>query len=69
MSALRLGRLPDGTRDIRIIDDGATPLRHNRGIRGATFDNPVQVDRAVGESHYNGRHEKRQGAHSPKVRK
>lgn len=36
MSALRLGRLPDGTRDIRIIDDGAVGrVTHSRlGIRG-----------------------------------
>ncbi len=37
MSALRLGRLPDGTRDIRIVDDGAVGRIHmtRYGMRGA----------------------------------
>lgn len=38
MSALRLGRLPDGTRDVRIIDTGATGrISFTRyGLRGGT---------------------------------
>ena len=36
MSALRLGRLPDGSRDIRIVDDGAVGRIHmtRYGLRG-----------------------------------
>ena len=42
MSALRLGRLPDGTRDVRPIDDGAVGrLSHSRfAIRGG-IANPI----------------------------
>lgn len=48
MSAIRV--YVNGRPDWLPVDDGATPLRHNRGIRGATFDNPVQVDRHVTET-------------------
>jgi hypothetical protein len=54
MSALRLGRLPDGTRDIRIIDDGASARLHGSrmGIKGG-YGNPiVGGSMAVGESSY-----------------
>jgi hypothetical protein len=42
VSALRLGRLPDGTRDIRVIDDGAPARLHasRMGIKGG-YGNPV----------------------------
>jgi hypothetical protein len=48
MSAIRV--YIDGRPDWLPIDDGATPLRHNRGMRGAAFDNPVLGAHAVGES-------------------
>jgi hypothetical protein len=32
VSALRLGRLSDGTRDVRIIDDGSVARVHGRGV-------------------------------------
>lgn len=35
MSALRLGRLPDGTRDVRVIDDGCSPSVAPRGFINA----------------------------------
>ena len=35
MSALRLGRLPDGTRDVRVIDDGCSPSVAPRGFLNA----------------------------------
>ena len=31
MSALRLGRLPDGTRDIRILEPAVGRITHTRG--------------------------------------
>lgn len=52
MSALRLGLLPDGTRDVRLIDEGAVGrVRFARyGIRniGGSFVAPVPVVRVVG---------------------
>lgn len=32
MSALRLGRKPDGTRDVRVIDDGCSPHVQPKGF-------------------------------------
>lgn len=69
MSALRLGRLPDGSRDIRILEPAVGRVSVSRlGIRGG--GPPIVVGAHVtGES---GRYhvpDKRQGAHSPKVRR
>lgn len=49
MSAIRTYS-PEGRPQWTRIDDGASPSRHNRGIRGASFENPIQVSRVVTET-------------------
>lgn len=45
MSALRLGRLPDGTRDVRVCDDGAVGRSSftRYAIRGSSLGELVVV--------------------------
>ncbi len=44
MSALRLGRLPDGTRDIRILEPAVGRITHSRlGIRNGSVAGAIAV--------------------------
>ena len=47
MSALRLGRLPDGTREVRILEPACGRITHTRGalLRGTTIVTETERDR------------------------